>query len=377
MENIESIDRSETNTLKVTQARWERAFSARREEASELAAQHRARLQRLADASGPLTSPPAETQASEPVRQPIEAPQTPQDTGTPEPKAPRKAPQGQAREDFELIALWSVVAPSTITAVFAGVAMASSQVPLAYALAFVCAWFALTSGLAVGALKLFNTEQLMGLLRSSTARRGIAAVSCALVAVLTVEAARLSITSIAAPKAQQVGENTLSSLPLVQSAHAQTQPAAPAAEAKKTVSAGSVHYLSTPAIIFPASSARQAAAPKDTTVVSLPAPAPQAEMAEEGATQAVNKAAPRSSSDKLLGRISAKGKFLAHRSSSRWTGSPKRAAKPRRKKTRRVAAPDTRTILEKIFNPVIDSAGAKAPARRVGADSDDQAQFSR
>ncbi|MCP5082294.1 MAG: hypothetical protein GY948_11420 [Alphaproteobacteria bacterium] len=284
-------------------------------------------------------------------------------------KAP-KSIRHPVRQNFDLIALWSVVAPSTITAVFAGVAMSGSNVPLPYAIMFICAWFAVTSGLAVAALKLFNTKQFIDLLHASAPRLGMAAIICALISVLAVEGARLSITAFAATPPQQVGVQQKPIVSRVRSTSIEKVSLPPAARSKQVASARSVHFPSTPDVISSEKKAPSLAGSIDETVVALPAPTPDttAQETDTVTTAAVRPA--RRADDKLLGRISAKGKFLTHRSSSRWSGSGKRAK-------RLVAAPDRRNFLEKLFKPVINSASAKAPSRRVRSGSDDLSELSR
>ncbi|NNF78292.1 MAG: hypothetical protein HKN05_09725, partial [Rhizobiales bacterium] len=276
---------------------------------------------------------------------------------------PKPIPR-QVRQSFDLIALWSVVAPSTITAVFAAVAMSGNNVPLPYAILFICAWFAVTGALALGALKLFNTKQFINLHRASAPLLAMAAIACALISVLVVEGTRLSITAIAAQAPQQVGAQQKPAVSSVQDTSLEKVSLPAAAWVKQVVGARSVHFPSTPAVISPVKKAPTLAASLDETVVALPAPNPEATPQETDTLTTVMVRPARRANDQLLGRISDKGKFLTHRSSSRWSGNNKPAK-------RRVAAPDRRNFLEKIFNPVINSASAKAPSRRIWSGSED------
>lgn len=365
MENIESIDKSEAGHSKITHADWESTFSTRRQEAGERAAQHRARLQKIAEASRSRPATPLGPQRRDHRPERVKAHRRSPEVATPKPETPTQPRKQALRQDFDLIALWSIIAPSTIAAVFAGVAMSGNHVPLPFALGFVFVWFAMTTGLALGVLKLLNTPQFTGLLRASAARRGMVAIFCALVAVLAVEVAHLSITALAAPTPKQVGETLKEVVPAVTPARGKAPRETSSTEIRKSVNAGSVHFQTTPDLIFPAANASRAAAPAEKDVVTLPAPVPGADLQEEPAPGPTAKAQSQRSKDQLLGRISAKGKFLAHRSSSKWSGGTKKAA------------PDTRNILEKIFTPVINSAGAKAQPPRVGTAAEDEGQISR
>ena len=345
MENIESIAITNTDTGRVTQSQLETKFATLREEASERAAQHRLRMQRVAEASASTGTPrnePKPLKAEHHDRKRAPAPSKPEAPATSAPNTKAQVAR-RARHNIDLIALWSVVAPSTITAVFAGVAMSAGNVPLAYAVMFICAWFAVTCGLAVSALRLFNTERFIKLHRASAPRLGMAAIACALISVLAVEAARLSITAIAAPAAQQMSAKKKPVVSAVRSTAFEKTSRLPSAPAVKVASAGSVHFPTTPAVISAEKDTTAAiAGAVDETVVSLPAPDPVADTEQAETVSKVAVSTHRRASDKLLGSISAKGKFVAHRSSSKWTGKGKRAKS-------RVAAGDQRNFLEKLF----------------------------
>ncbi len=356
MEHIDSHKISPSDDLKVTKQRWDSKFSELRQEADDMAARHRQRLNQVLERSSsqdaPSAPPAPKAQKKRPAR-PI-----------PPPQRPRK-PRRVYRQNFDRIALWSTVGPSTIAAVFAGVAMSGNNVPLTYALGFVCAWFVLTTGLAIGAVKLFSTRECVSLLKSSSPRLGAAAITCALVAVLTVELAHLSITAIANPSAQQVSTRVEPAATPVRAAqgaklHARTQ------TATKLASAGSIHYPTTPNVIAPRTTVSTLSGTVEDKVVALLAPAVQEPL--ESPRFQVSKPQPPKGKDELLGQISAKGKFVARRSSSRWERSAG---------AQKTAAPAPRNLFDKFINPVINSAGAKTDVGRVNADVSDQEQLSR
>ncbi len=382
MENTESFGKSEQTSFKAAQTRLEERFAALRQEASERAVQHRERLQR---ATG-VAQKSSKTQIMEDVapreprhgvhrREVIQKVKTP--TMDTKPNHSKILAKHKARRDLDLIALWSVVGPSTIAAVFAGVAMSRNHVPISYALAFIFAWFVLTSGLALSALKLFNTREFVKFLRSSSPRLGVAAISCALVSVLAVEVARLSITAIAAPAPQQVSAAEKSHHLAARTVRSDVSPARKASIVKQAANPSSTHFPTTPNLVFPLPKQPALAGSIDETVVALPAPIPPepAEDQDLAAADTAKSASPRSQGE-LLGRISSKGKFLAHRGSSKWSKPAKKTAKLKRSKPL-AAKPDNRNILERIFNPVINSANAKAPARRIGSEKRDLDQSSR
>lgn len=243
--------------------------------------------------------------------------------------------------------------------------MAGNNVPLGYALGFVLAWFVLTTALAIGAVKLFSTRECISLLRSSSPRLGAAAITCALVAVLAVELAHISITAIAPHPPQQISETTKPAATPVR--------AAKGAEIKtrsqtvtKLASAGSIHFRTTPNLITPTAQTSIRSGGIEKRVVALPAPAVPEPL--EAPVTEIPKTPSSKANDQLLGQISAKGKYVARRTSSRWTRSAKQQK----------AAPSTsRTLFEKIFDPVINSASAPAEAGRVETDISDQEQISR
>lgn len=382
MENTETIDEIEQVGCRVTHSQLGEKFASLRQESSERAVQHRERLQRAAEMAKQFSKfqsaedvaprePKREIKRSEPTRKTI-APAV-----VAKPNHLENAVRQKARRDLDLIALWSVVGPSTIAAVFGGVAMSRGNVPISYALTFIFAWFVLTSGLALSALKLFNTREIANFLRSSAPRLGMAAISCALVSVLTVEVARLSITAIAAPAPQQVSTTKKSNVQSKLTIRSAVLPTLTASVAKQALSPNSVHFPTTTSVISPGIELPKLAGSTNETVVALPSPTPVISAEDPDIVEEVTaKSAPRHTKGELLGRISNKGKFLAHRGSSKWSGPVTQIAKTRRS-NRRVTAPDKRNILEKIFNPVIKSANAKAPARRIRSEVENLDQISR
>ena len=348
MENSESLDTSKNPDLRITQQLWENKFSELRQEASDMATRHRQRLQDVLAHTAPA-----------------EAPQPTRVRKVPPPPPPKRKRKPEVRQNFDRIALWSTIAPSTIAAVFAGVAMAGNNVPLPFALAFVFAWFVLTTGLAMGAVKLLNTRECVALLKSSAPRLGAAAISCALVAVLAVELAHLSITAMATPAPQQVSTNRAPTVTPARAARS-IKAAQRSQTVRKTASAGSIHYRTTPDVIESGAETASLSATVDQKVVALPAPS-VGQSLEAQAAVATKTEIPKARGQ-LLGRISAKGKFVARRSSSRG---------PRRSKRQKIAAPETKSIFEKIFNPVIDGASARAPVGSIGQNAEDLKQISR
>ncbi len=382
MENTESVEKSEQTSFKAAQTRLEERFAALRQEASERAVQHRERLQRAAGVAQKSSKTqtmedltPREPRHGADRREVIQRVKTP--TMDTKPSHPKILAKHKARRDLDLIALWSVVGPSTIAAVFAGVAMSRNHVPISYALAFIFAWFVLTSGLALSALKLFNTREFVKFLRSSSPRLGVAAVSCALVSVLAVEVARLSITAIAAPGPQQVSAAEKSNHLASRTARSDVLPTRKASIVKQAANPSSTHFPTTPNLVFPAPKQPTFAGSTDETVVALPAPIPAEPDVDQDLAEAESPKtkSPRSKGE-LLGRISSKGKFVAHRGSSKWSKPKNKTATLNRSK-RQAAKPDNRNILEKFFNPVINSANAKAPERKIGSEKRDLDQISR
>ncbi len=356
MEHIESKDTSPTKDLRFTKQRWESKFSELRQEANDMAARHRQRLNHVLERSGATQAPSAP-----PVPEP--AKQAPVRKVPPPPRRRERRPA--PRQNFDRIALWSTVAPSTIAAVFAGVAMSGNNVPLGYALGFVLAWFVLTTALAIGAVKLFSSRECIAFLKSSSPRLGAAAITCALVAVLAVELAHISITAIAPQPPQQISGTIDPPVTPVRAANGATNRAR-SQTVTKVASAGSVHFRTTPNLIDPSAPTSVRSGAIEKRVVALPAPTVQHPL--ETPEVEVPSAPSPNANDQLLGQISAKGKYVARRTSSRWTRSAKQQN----------AAPSaSRNLFEKIFDPVINSASATAEAGRVGTEISDQEQMSR
>ncbi|MEM8687902.1 MAG: hypothetical protein AAGF81_11270 [Pseudomonadota bacterium] len=321
-----------------------------------MATRHRQRLNLVLEQTGSAEAPSAPPVREVPKQRPGKQARPPS-----RPRKRRSAP----RQNFDRIALWSTVAPSTIAAVFAGVAMSGNNVPLAYALGFVFTWFVLTTGLAIGAVKLFSTRECVSLLKSSSPRLGAAAISCALVAVLAVQLAHLSITAIASEPPPQVSGNAEPAVTPVRSAKSTTVQSR-SQTLKKRASVGSVHYRSTPNLIDPNTQTSALSASVEERVVALPAPADQDPLGTSKVS--VPKTPISRANDELLGRISSKGKYVVRQPVSR---------KRRLTEKQKTPAPASRSFFGKFIDPVINSASAKTDAGRVGSDINDQEQISR
>lgn len=374
MKTKASVDTSDQIDCRVAQTKLGEKFASLRQEASARAVQHRERLERArasakntVDASGTAEEMPAMKTArletavnSADVRGSVAAPQ------------PIERKHVSTPQNFDLIALWSVVGPSTIAAVFAGVAMSQNHIPIVYALSFIVAWFALTSCMALGAVKLFNSRSVLSFMRASAPRFGVAVISCALASVLLVEATRISITAIATPAPQQTSGVLKRSSELVKPAQrAKTaltslRSTRKASRAPEVADARSVHFPTTPDVLPTPQKPPKLEASIDETIVALPAPSIELEeqIAQETVTKEPSGKQPKG---ELLGRISEKGKFVAHRGSSKWSSSSKRVSVARNTSQQKSKS-DNQTILEKIFKPVINSAGAQPPARGIGSE---------
>lgn len=386
MEKNSSIDKPEQLSCQVTQKQLAEKFAILREEASNRAENHRRRLEKAAG-----VRKFSKSRAVSPQDSAANPPRLETALNTTDVLSPVKAPQPSERrqvskpQNFDLIALWSVVGPSTITAVFAGVAMSQSHIPIAYALAFIFAWFAITSCLALGAVKVFSTNAALGFMRTSAPRLGVAAISCALLSVLVVEATRISITAIAgSPPVQTTNKvgalGTSKSDPIQQPtrvAPSRTSLMSKSSAARSAFAANtqSTHYPTTPNVLPARPKQVQLEGTTDETVVALPAPAP--ELAGPVAKKTIAKSASRAPSQgELLGRISEKGKFVARRKNSK-DRTKKTRLTVARKTNRQKSKQGSKNILEKIFDPVIDSAGAQPPSRGIGSEDDSLDRISR